>query len=108
MSGKKVPADEARRDTMTSCAMEWKGCAAVVEIVFEEARKRTAAYDGEACVGLCAYAEDGAVWTAYHTEVEPAYGGQGIAARLVDELVRAARGRGVKIVPACSYVLRQF
>lgn len=80
----------------------------MIEIVFEETRKRTAAYDGETCVGLCAYAEDGAVWTAYHTEVEPVYGGQGIAARLVDELVRAARERGVKIVPTCSYVLRQF
>lgn len=80
----------------------------MIEIVFEETRKRTAAYDGEKCVGLCAYAEDGAVWTAYHTEVEPVYGGQGIAARLVDELVRAARERGVKIVPTCSYALRQF
>lgn len=81
---------------------------AVIEIVFEETKKRVAAYDGERCVGLCAYAEDGAVWTAYHTEVDPVYGGRGIAARLVDELVRAARERGAKIVPTCSYVLRQF
>jgi len=80
----------------------------VIEIVFEETEKRTAAYDGERRVGLCAYAEDGAVWTAYHTEVDPAYGGRGIAARLVDELVRAARERGVRIVPTCSYVLRRF
>lgn len=80
----------------------------MIEVVFEETEKRAAAYDGERCVGLCAYAEDGAVWTACHTEVDPVYGGQGIAARLVDELVRAARERGVKIVPTCSYVLRQF
>ena len=52
--------------------------------------------------------ENGLVWTAYHTEVAPAYGGQGIAGRLVAAVAQAARERGAKIVPQCSYVRRLF
>ena len=38
-----------------------------------------------------------------HTEVDPAYGGQGIARRLIEEIVAEARRAGKKIVPLCSY-----
>ena len=80
----------------------------MIEIAYEEKERRSAAYDGEKCVGECDYDENGAVWTAYHTEVDPAYGGQGIAGRLVSALAEAARVRGAKIMPTCSYVVRLF
>ena len=38
-----------------------------------------------------------------HTEVDPAYGGQGIARRLIEEIIAEARRTGKKIVPVCSY-----
>lgn len=80
----------------------------MVEVVYEEKNRRSVAYDGEKLVGECDCEENGKVWTAYHTEVDPAYGGQGIAARLVASVAQAARERGVKIVPQCSYVRRLF
>ena len=42
-------------------------------------------------------------WVITHTEVDPAYGGQGIARRLIEEIVAEARRAGKKIVPLCSY-----
>ena len=37
------------------------------------------------------------------TAIDPAYGGQGIARRLIEVLIAAARSDGAKIVPVCSY-----
>lgn len=39
-----------------------------------------------------------------HTEVPPAFRGRGIAEKLVLAGFRAARERGLKIEPICSYV----
>ena len=80
----------------------------MIEVVYEEKNRRSAAYDGEKLVGECDCEENGKVWTAYHTEVDPAYCGQGIAARLVASVAQAALERGAKIVPQCSYVRRLF
>jgi uncharacterized protein len=38
-----------------------------------------------------------------HTEVEPAYGGQGLGGRLVRAVFDAARAEGVGLVPLCEY-----
>lgn len=43
-----------------------------------------------------------------HTFVDPALRGQGIAQKLVDEVVRLARSEGKMIDPVCPYVLRLF
>ena len=43
-----------------------------------------------------------------HTGVPPAWGGRGIAARLVERAVADARAEGRKVVPSCSYVAAQF
>ena len=74
-----------------------------MQIVFEPEHFRSAAYDGETRVGVAEFdAQDGR-WSITHTEVDPAYGGQGIARRLIEELIEAARRDGAKIVPVCSY-----
>lgn len=46
--------------------------------------------------------EDGVV-DAYHTEVKESLAGQGVARKLVENLVDRAREEKFKIVPTCSY-----
>ena len=74
-----------------------------MNIVFEKERSRSAAYDGASCIGYAVIEERGGRWVITHTEVDPAYGGQGIARRLIEEVIAAARRDGAKIVPICSY-----
>jgi len=42
--------------------------------------------------------------TMFHTEVEPAYGGQGVGSRLVKVALDDVRDRGLKVVPTCPFV----
>lgn len=44
----------------------------------------------------------------YHTEVSEKLRGQGIASRLVAEMVDFARDRGLMVVPLCPYVHAYF
>ena len=74
-----------------------------MQIVFEPEHFRSAAYDGETRVGVAELEEARVCWVITHTEVDPAYGGQGIARRLIEEVVAEARRAGKKIVPLCSY-----
>ena len=74
-----------------------------MQIRYEAEHCRSAAYDGEKRIGVAEFdAQDGR-WSITHTEVDPAYGGQGIARRLIEEIVAEARRAGKKIVPLCSY-----
>ena len=41
-----------------------------------------------------------------HTGVRPAYEGRGIARRLVEKVIDAARAKQVKIVPVCPYAVK--
>ena len=41
----------------------------------------------------------------YHTEIDPAYGGRGLATILVEEALNGARDEGKRVVPACSMVV---
>lgn len=45
---------------------------------------------------------------ADHTFVPDSMRGQGIAARLTDALIAAARHEGWKVIPRCSYVVTAF
>lgn len=45
---------------------------------------------------------------AYHTGVRPELEGQGIAARLFDEMVNYSRENRYKVIPTCSYILVKF
>ena len=75
---------------------------------YEKERKRVAAYDGSKCIGTCNYVTPGSFWIITHTEVDSAYGGQGIARSLVDLLMHQAIEAGVKVKPFCSYAARVF
>ena len=74
-----------------------------MQIRYEAEHCRSAAYDGEKLIGVAEFTPQDGRWSITHTEVDPAYGGQGIARRLIEELIEAARRDGAKIVPVCSY-----
>ncbi len=78
----------------------------MIRIEYEPALCRSAAYDGDRPVGMCEYAVSGNTWTIFHTEVDPAYGGQGIAKKLVLCVDAAAAEAGAGAVSTCSYALR--
>ncbi|MFJ5533969.1 GNAT family N-acetyltransferase [Streptomyces sp. NPDC093261] len=61
--------------------------------------------DGERA-GLTAYRDRGAQRVFYHTEVDEAFAGQGLAGRLVQEALTDVRALGMRIVPVCPYVAK--
>ena len=44
----------------------------------------------------------------YHTEVQPAYEGKGLAKKMLEEMVAYSRNNDLKIIPLCPYVHAQF
>ena len=79
-----------------------------MQIRYEVEHGRSAAYDGENRVGIAEFEDADGRWVITHTEVDPAYGGQGIARRLIEEVIAAARRDGAKIVPLCSYAAKMM
>ena len=57
-------------------------------------------------VGLTAYRDRGEQRVFFHTEVDDAFAGQGLAAQLVHEALLDVRGAGKRIVPVCPYVAK--
>jgi predicted GNAT family acetyltransferase len=54
--------------------------------------------------GLVAFVErDGAV-VFTHTEVDPAFGGQGIGGQLAQAALNDVRSRGLSVVPVCPFI----
>jgi predicted GNAT family acetyltransferase len=68
-----------------------------------EDQKYTIAVDGKT-VGFAEFADRGDQRVFYHTEIDPDFGGRGLATILVKEALDAARGDGKRIVPVCSMV----
>ncbi|WP_188194790.1 GNAT family N-acetyltransferase [Nonomuraea sp. SYSU D8015] len=56
--------------------------------------------------GLTAYLDRGEQRVFYHTEVDDAFAGQGLAARLVLRALADVRASGKRIVPVCPYVAK--
>ena len=80
----------------------------MIKIVWEPEWNRAGAYDLDEPVGECSVSKPGEYWVIHHTGVDERYGGKGIAAELVKEVVEQARLAGVKIMPLCSYAEREF
>ena len=60
--------------------------------------------DADGVTAVANYQLAGKVMTFTHTEVPPHARHEGIASRLIEEALKAARARGLKIVPRCSFV----
>lgn len=80
----------------------------MLKIVYEQQKNRAAAYDDEKFVGESTYSKSYKIWIIDHTFVEKNYGGQGIATKLVAELVNEARKNNVKIIPLCPFAKKEF
>ncbi|KAA1248446.1 N-acetyltransferase [Mycobacterium simiae] len=62
------------------------------------------AIDGKV-VGVANYVDRGNQRVFDHTEIDPQFGGRGLATILVEEALKDARAAGKRIVPACSMVV---
>ena len=62
----------------------------MINIKFEKENNKSVAYDNETKIGECAFIEDGKVWNIVHTEVNSKYQGQGIARKLVENVIENA------------------
>ena len=72
--------------------------------VTEDEGRYTIAVEGKT-VGLADFADRGDQRVFYHTEVDPAFRGRGLATILVEEALDAARDEGKRVVPVCSMVV---
>ena len=77
-----------------------------IRVVFDKDNNRSVAYDGEALIGECDYQMTDEGLDIYHTEVNPEYGGKGIAKRLVYVILQEAEYQKVKVIPTCSYAVK--
>jgi predicted GNAT family acetyltransferase len=59
--------------------------------------------DGERA-GLAQYVDDNGRRVFFHTEVDDAYSGQGLAGKLVSHALDVTRDDGLRIVAVCPYV----
>ncbi|UXY26126.1 GNAT family N-acetyltransferase [Streptomyces sp. HUAS TT20] len=61
--------------------------------------------DGERA-GLTAYRDRGDQRVFFHTEIDDAHAGQGLAGQLVQQALTDVRALGKRIVPVCPYVAK--
>ena len=80
----------------------------MIKIKYEPENNRSAAYDENKEIGECTFSKAKDFWIIDHTFVEKDYEGQGLAKKLVAELVDQARNNNVKIMPLCPYAKREF
>lgn len=71
--------------------------------VTAEDGRYTIAVEGKT-VGLATFKDRGNNRVFDHTEVDPAYGGRGLATILVEHALNDTRDAGKRIVPVCSMV----
>ena len=70
----------------------------------DPAESRYEIYDGEQLAGFADYRLGDGQITLTHTEVDPEFGGRGLAKQLVGEALADARGRDLAVLPVCPYV----
>lgn len=77
-----------------------------MELIYEKDNQRAALYDAGKLIGECDYELEDDHWVITHTFVEKAYGGQGLARKLVNTLIEEARKEQIRIKPVCSYAVK--
>ena len=76
------------------------------QIVIERDNERNSyvIQTGGAEAGYAHFIQGDGEITFDHTHIDPAFGGQGLAAKLVEAAITDATARGSRITPVCSYV----
>ncbi|MBS9373858.1 GNAT family N-acetyltransferase [Rhodococcus sp. B50] len=77
-----------------------------ISVVHAPQRRRYEILDGDTVVGFTRYRPSGARRVFVHTEVDPGYGGLGLAGRLVGFALADVAESGERIVPVCPYVAK--
>lgn len=75
----------------------------MIEIVFNKDENKAIAYDNKKQIGECDFKETKDVWNITHTEVDSNYQGQGIARRLVENVIENSKKYNKCIEATCSY-----
>lgn len=71
----------------------------------DAARQYEILVDGQRA-GLTAYRDLGVQRVFFHTEIDEAFAGQGLATQLVQQALADVRASGKRIVPICPYVAK--
>ena len=79
-----------------------------VEIIDVPHANRYEARVGDRLAGWVDYRRVRDRLVALHTEVDPAFGGQGIASALVRRVIDDARAAGVSVTPRCPFFETHF
>ena len=69
----------------------------MIEIVFKLDENKAIAYDSENKVGECDFEKIDDIWNITHTEVDSDYQGQGIARKLVENVIENSQKYNKKI-----------
>ena len=77
-----------------------------LKTVFENENSRSAVYDEDKLIGECDFSRQGDHWVIYHTEVDPQYGGKGLAWDLVKCAADQAASENMKLECTCSYAAK--
>jgi predicted GNAT family acetyltransferase len=77
-------------------------------VVDDADARRYELYGNDVLVGWLTYADQGADRVFLHTEVDPAFEGQGYASVLVAEAVADVRAEGRQVIASCPYVQHWF
>ena len=70
--------------------------------------RRYVALLGDELAGWVEYGRVGERLVALHTEVPPAFGGRGIASKLVRRVLDDARAGGYRVTPRCPFFAAHF
>ena len=91
--------------TVKSCPSGALGCVYThdVVIVLEAESFKSAAYKDGRLIGECVYEDGTEGRVIYHTGVDEAFTGRGIAKRLVYKVLEDAERKGLKVIPTCPY-----
>lgn len=78
----------------------------MIEYTFNPKLQQSQAWNGDEMIGVCEYQVRNSTWYITHTGVDPEWGGQGIARKLVLMVDEEAKKQGVEVVPICSYAVK--
>lgn len=75
-----------------------------IRVTDNQAERCYEAHIGRDLVGTTTYHLQSGLLTLLHTEVEPAFEGQGVGSRLVAAVLDDARERDLAVLPVCPFV----
>jgi predicted GNAT family acetyltransferase len=76
----------------------------VQRVVDNTSELRYEAWSGDTLAGIIRYTREGDVVTMVHTEVEPAFEGEGLGSLLVAGALDDVRAQGKRVRPLCPFV----